>query len=97
MDFLDPDLKGFRGYTPSKREPDYAVYSCKCRCGGHVLVKLECVYVVDQARMEARPKAIDSKKAHCFGSGYYIKDHQPMGIAGEKFRVGPRTQLKASA
>jgi hypothetical protein len=76
------------------------IFRCACGCGGHAMV--------DRAELEAldtyiatRPRAPRWAEREAGGRGgltsrVYITDHQPLGIAAEKIRVGARVALRAT-
>jgi hypothetical protein len=81
------DLIGFR------RESDCLVFRCACNCGGHVLIPRKAAVATDVERASHHP----GKSAKCFGPGYYVEGHEFLGIIGQKYRTGKRTQLQATA
>jgi hypothetical protein len=73
------------------------VFKCACGCGGHVLIKRTAAVALDVARDEARQRASEDGEAHCFGSGYFIEHHEPLGMVCRGSRVGKRTHLRATS
>lgn len=84
------DLIGHRAET------DELVFRCSCGCGGHVLISRRHAVGLDVARAGARERAAADGEAPCFGRGYFIEGHEPMGLAASKLRTGKRTQLRAT-
>jgi hypothetical protein len=96
VDFTDPRLRGFRKTDEKLERPDVAVYDCACGCGGHVLAQVQAAEVLAAVRKRVLAEAAMQQVAPCFGGGFYIEEHEPMGIAAAKMRTGKRAFLKAN-